>query len=190
VCPLCHSLPRHRIACEILNQNNFFISNALLIAPNYGLKIWFEMNKIIYKSADLYDKTTDMRIDIQKTNFSENTFDFISCDHVLEHVTSWKMALKELYRITKKGGYVEITVPILTKYDATFEDSTVITAIDRFEMYGQIDHLRIFGNDFEERLSDIGFNVCVYNGDDFDANIVPISAPAISDINKIFICKK
>jgi ubiquinone/menaquinone biosynthesis C-methylase UbiE len=49
--------------------------------------------------------------DIHKTNFKDNSFDGIICADVLEHVTKIEMAVGELLRITKKGGFIVICVP-------------------------------------------------------------------------------
>jgi len=194
ICPICESAPRHRIICTILEDESenkkFCYSNVLLIAPNIGIRTWFNRNKIKYLTGDLHDKNADIRIDIQKTNLESNSFSFVSCDHVLEHVINWKMALKELHRIIQPDGYIEITVPLLDIYDTTFEDSSIVTAIDKKNLYGQYDHLRIFGRDFKERLKDAGFFVEVHDGNVFDSRIMPITAPATYDSNKIYICKK
>ncbi|MFH1249413.1 MAG: class I SAM-dependent methyltransferase [archaeon] len=49
--------------------------------------------------------------DMHKTNFKDNSFDGIICADVLEHVTNIDIAIKELLRITKKGGFIVVCVP-------------------------------------------------------------------------------
>lgn len=41
--------------------------------------------------------------------FEDETFDFVYCSHVLEHVANPEMVLKEMQRVVKKdgGGYIE-----------------------------------------------------------------------------------
>ena len=43
--------------------------------------------------------------------YKSDSFDFILCNHVLEHVPNDYKALKELYRILKHSGIAIITVP-------------------------------------------------------------------------------
>ena len=51
--------------------------------------------------------------DLSKTPlpFEDNTFDFIIANHILEHVPNWWECFKELARIVKVGGTVEIWLP-------------------------------------------------------------------------------
>ena len=48
--------------------------------------------------------------DAQKTPFKTNSFDFVLCSEVLEHVPDWETALKELKRISRKK--IMITIPL------------------------------------------------------------------------------
>lgn len=48
---------------------------------------------------------------LEKIGFPDNSFDVIVCVDVLEHVEKDQNALKECYRVLKKGGYFLITVP-------------------------------------------------------------------------------
>lgn len=59
----------------------------------------------------------DVLMDIETTPwpFEDNSFDYILMKHVLEHVGAafkdFKAVMRELYRVTKPGGIVEIHVP-------------------------------------------------------------------------------
>jgi len=55
--------------------------------------------------------------DIVKLDFSDETFDKVILVHVLEHVSMehGNLAILEAWRVTKKGGVVEIEVPDLIK---------------------------------------------------------------------------
>ena len=43
--------------------------------------------------------------------FEDNTFDLVIANHVLEHVEGWWGAFKELARVVKVGGTVEVWLP-------------------------------------------------------------------------------
>jgi len=49
---------------------------------------------------------------LEHTLFDDNFFDIVCSNHVLEHAETPDMALKELSRITKSGGYSAHTLPI------------------------------------------------------------------------------
>jgi len=194
VCPYCVSMPRHRILCDYLDRNKELLfqkdSKVLIFAPAYSIHLWFRRNKIRFLSTDLNDRSVDINMDIQKIPYSDNEFDFISCDHVLEHVPDYQLAISELFRVIKKKGAVEITVPLLTELEETYEDEAATSYSDRAKAFGQFDHLRMFGRDLKGKLEKAGFDVDLVDGDKCDERIVPLTAPALFDYNKIFICKK
>ncbi len=50
-------------------------------------------------------------VDGQKLPFEEATFDFISCNHVLEHIFETEKFLREIRRVVRNNGLVVISVP-------------------------------------------------------------------------------
>ena len=48
-------------------------------------------------------------------------------------------------------------IPIDTKRPKTYEDPKITTNKKREELFGQYDHVRIYGNDFFDRLTSVGF---------------------------------
>ncbi len=55
----------------------------------------------------------DVKWDLNKFPypFKENTFDYIYCSQIIEHLDPLEKVMEELHRILKKGGKVEIKVP-------------------------------------------------------------------------------
>jgi len=103
-------------------------------------------------------------MDVQKIPFPDNHFDVIFCNHILEHVDDHTIALKELYRVLKNGGWGIIQSPINSSRENTYEDKTITSPKEREKHFGQKDHLREFGLDYSKELEKGGFTVIA---DDF-----------------------
>ncbi len=114
---------------------------------------------IEYVTCDLYKQDVDRCIDITAIALPDAWCDVVLCSHVLEHVLEDVGAMRELLRITRPNGRVLIQVPMDAKAAATFEDATVVSEADRLRVFGQRDHVRIYGRDFPQRLRTAGFEV-------------------------------
>ena len=75
-----------------------------------------------YHSADLYNRRAMHKIDITHIPLQDDSFDFVYCSHVLEHVPDDRQALAELQRVLRPGGQALILVPV--KGEMTAEDPT------------------------------------------------------------------
>ena len=161
------SLERHRLIWLYLKEKtNFFTQqhNVLHIAPELCfVKRFSTLKNINYVTADLNSPWAKVKMDVQKIPFSNNEFDVILCNHVLEHVPNDKVAMRELFRVMKPGGFGIFQVPLDTTLDETLEDKSINTPKLRELHYGQRDHLRLYGLDYANRLRDAGFIVTVDN---------------------------
>ena len=130
------------------------------MAPEPALEIWLRSRKAVrYLSADLYMHRVMQKIDLRKTDFPDNYFDGIVCNHVLEHIDDDRLAMAELRRILKPVGWAILQVPISYLLGKTIEDPGVKTADEREKRFGQHDHVRIYGPDYVARLEGVGFAV-------------------------------
>ena len=96
--------------------------------------------------------------DITQIPFVDDSFDVILCSHVLEHVPEDRQAMRELCRVLKPDGWALLLVPISSRRAETYEDATVVAPEDRERLFGQFDHVRIYGRDFKDRLEESGFH--------------------------------
>jgi ubiquinone/menaquinone biosynthesis C-methylase UbiE len=119
--------------------------------------------KINYVSGDLNPLVADRKIDITDISFENDYFDFIICNHVLEHIQDDRKAMNELFRVLKPSGEAVLQVPISKYNKKTFEDVTIIDPEGREKYFGQKDHVRIYGKDYKERLESVGFKVELYD---------------------------
>ena len=70
-----------------------------------------------------------------------------------------KKAINELYRVLKKGGIGIFQVPIDMKREKTFQDNSITDKKERNKIFGQYDHVRVYGVDYFMKLKNAGFKV-------------------------------
>jgi SAM-dependent methyltransferase len=161
MCPGCLALERHRIMWLYLQQKtNFFTgqNKVLHIAPEQCfLKRFRNLKTLEYHTADLVSPLADYKCDVQDMPFKENTYDVVICNHVLEHVPDDKKALAEILRILKPGGYAIMQIPADFNRKETFEDNNITDKKERTEIFGQYDHVRVYGLDYPEIIKKEGF---------------------------------
>ncbi|GFR75380.1 methyltransferase domain protein [Elysia marginata] len=117
------------------------------------------LENVDYITADLESPLADFKVDLTKLPFDDYSFDIIFCNHVLEHIEDDKTAMKELFRVMKKGGWGIFQVPLDHSIETTFEDSSIISQKDRATHFGQYDHVRVYAMDYFDRLRGVGFGV-------------------------------
>jgi SAM-dependent methyltransferase len=122
-----------------------------------------------YRTADFLMGGVDDQIDIMDMKiYPDERFDFLCCSHVLEHVSDDRRALRELYRVLKKGGHGIIMVPIVLTLKEIDEDPLLNDTSERWRRFGQDDHVRLYSKDgFIIRLREAGFSVKQYGVDHF-----------------------
>jgi len=163
------SLERHRLLWLYLqNETNFFKSETnsakkkkvLHFAPEQCfLKRFKKLNNIEYTTTDLLSPIADVKADICNLPFEDNSYDIILCNHVLEHIPDDTIAMQELYRVMKPGGYGIFQIPQDLNREITFEDNSITDKKERAKIFGQYDHVRVYGRDYFDKLRSIGFKV-------------------------------
>ena len=139
------------------DQTSFFTADTKLkvlhIAPEQCfLDIFRKQKNLDYTTSDLESPIADVKADICNLPFNENEFDVIFCNHVLEHITDDTKAMQELYRVLKPGGFGIFQVPQDVSRAKTFEDDTITNKKERAKIFGQYDHVRVYGRDYFDKL--------------------------------------
>lgn len=157
------SLERHRLLWLYLkNETSFFTKplKVLHFAPEQCfLKRFRALNNLDYTTTDLFSPIADVKADICNLPFEDNSYDMILCNHVLEHIPDDTKAMQELYRVMKPRGWGVFQVPQDLNRDITFEDDTITDRKERTKIFGQYDHVRVYGRDYFNKLRSIGFKV-------------------------------
>ena len=180
------SLERHRLLWLFLNeQTDFFhsdsVSNSsntitkkirlrdaeknsvlkvLHFAPEQAFyKLFRNQKNLDYTTTDLFSPLADVKADICNLPFNDNQYDVILCNHVLEHIADDTKAMQELYRVLKPGGMAILQIPQDLKRTTSFADDSITDQKERAKIFGQYDHVRIYGRDYFDKLRSIGFTV-------------------------------
>lgn len=191
-CSFCGALERHRFVWLYFSKMTNLFDEAQKIMLHVAPEQSFEskLRKCLgqdYITADLLNPEAMVKMDITDIQYSDEYFDVIYCSHVLEHVQDDKKALREFFRVLKKGGWAILLVPITT--DKTFEDSSIVEPSERLRVFGQADHVRRYGPDYIDRLNEAGFKVQVnYASDLFEKK--EITSMGLSPDDKIYYCTK
>lgn len=159
------SLERHRLFWLYLTQETtFFTDNSnkkvLHFAPEQAFyKKFTNQKNIQYTTTDLESPLAHVKADICNLPFQNNEFDYVFCNHVLEHIPNDTKAMQELFRVLKPGGMAILQIPQEINRKTTFTDDTILDKKERAKIFGQYDHVRIYGYDYFEKLRSIGFTV-------------------------------
>ncbi len=157
------SLERHRLLWLYLKrETDFFTASHKMLhfAPEQAFyKRFRKMKNLDYTTTDLNSPLADVKADICDLPFQNNAFDIIFCNHVLEHIPDDTKAMQELFRILKPGGMAILQIPQDLNRDKTFEDNSITDPKERAKIFGQYDHVRIYGKDYFNKLRNIGFEV-------------------------------
>lgn len=166
-CPHCDALDRHRILWRRLRETLEPGTRVLHFAPETALTHNIvSIPGIAYTAADLAPSSPSLaaeipivRADITDQPWADGSFDVAVVSHVLEHVPDDLQAMRELRRVITPSGRVISHHPTDPTRERTFEDPSVVTPEDRLRIYGQADHVRIYGRDLPARWRSAGFDV-------------------------------
>lgn len=132
----------------------------LHFAPEQAFyKKFRKMKNLNYTTTDLNSPIADVKADICNLPFKDNEFDFIICNHVLEHIPNDTKAMQEIYRVLVPGGTAILQVPYKADLSETFEDDSITDPKERAKIFGQYDHVRVYGMDYFTKLQSVGFKV-------------------------------
>lgn len=187
MCPVCHSVERHRLLWLFLHKETKIFSQKtamLYIAPEkcFVRRLRNKLN-IDYTSIDIESDLADFKINL---TFNNKQFDVFYCSHVLEHIDDDKKAMSEIFMALKWNSWGIILVPI--KGNKTKENLTLKDPKLREQQFEQFDHVRYYGLDIKDRLEEVGFKVKVI---DYYSDLNWFKAKYFRLINELIIfCMK
>ncbi|MDP4286254.1 MAG: class I SAM-dependent methyltransferase [Bacteroidota bacterium] len=162
VCPYCSSRARHRGLLFLYKKEISGLdteSRVLHFAPEPVFYSIFKNKSFRYQTTDYILEDVDLpKQDVQNLSIADDMYDRILSNHVIEHVQDDIKALSEMYRITKKGGKVIITVP------GNFKRARTVY----FENLKNNGHYRDYGIDFIKKLEKVFNKVEIIDLNSFD----------------------
>ncbi|HEX5356545.1 MAG TPA: methyltransferase domain-containing protein [Aquabacterium sp.] len=156
MCPVCgcHDRDRHlwlyMRASGVKSQLKG--ASILHMAPEPHLEVLIEATQPArYIRGDLHPQRPHLqRVDLEDLPFEDNSLDLIICNHILEHVHHPEVALSEIHRVLRPGGIVIAQTPYAPGLKHTLEMKTVPDSQTAHLLYGQADHVRLFGDDIRD----------------------------------------
>jgi SAM-dependent methyltransferase len=162
-CPRCGSLERHRLVWLWLQRATDLLEarhRVLVVAPERFLQEALRARpNLDYLSIDLESPLAMRHMDVTRLDLADASFDVVVCNHVLEHVSDDRAAMRELLRVLRPTGWAVLQTPIDMSREISDEDPTVTDSSERLRRFGQADHVRTYGRDFFERLGQAGWVV-------------------------------
>ena len=106
---------RNKLFLELIKVHTCYTKQCLQIGVDHIGGTKFGTNWI---SLDPYDKRDciDLREKLEETTLPSDSFDFIVCNAILEHVEDPFGCAKQIHRICKPGGKVWIEIPFVQPY--------------------------------------------------------------------------
>jgi SAM-dependent methyltransferase len=161
ICPRCGCRERHRLQYCVLTE--LFASYpvttgaALHFAPERPIEKLLRPRFTRYTTADLEAWRADVKADLRKLPFDDESYDFVFASHVLEHVDDDRRAVSEVARVLRPGGIAILPVPV---FGPTTIEYPCAVATEEY-------HVRAPGADYFERYRSAFKTVDVKSSKDY-----------------------
>ena len=170
-CADCGSLERHRRLREVYAHfPTAYLATlqVLQLSPDIGVDPgWFA-------GYEVSEYGGDNSLDLESLDRENDSYDLLICNHVLEHVGDDRLGYRELLRVTRTSGLVQITVP--SPYT---QQQTRDWGYPRWEAHG---HYRGYGRDIVEMFREAAP----------EAEVLEVEArdPVTGDGDYIYLCSQ
>jgi SAM-dependent methyltransferase len=161
-CPRCGSLERHRflsLLLGVLGPELRDLDTVVEIAPSAQSRVLLdrvEARRRLSLDAGYDARDVDALASLTQLPLPDGSVDLLVCFHVLEHVPDDCTAMREIARVLSPRGIALLEVPI--KGGVATEEDPTATPEERARRFGQSDHVRWYGDDFDARLAAAGLS--------------------------------
>lgn len=160
LCPQCSSLERYRMLHLYLRDFSDIAKQPAAIL-DVATKPCFRdfcqsLPNVCYVSSDLMTEGAMVFSDLTKMGFQSESFNVLTCLHVMEHIPNDDAAFREIARLLKPNSFALVMVPIRGASTLEVPDAD---PKDYEELFGQFDHIRYYGLDIAQRMERAGLRV-------------------------------
>jgi hypothetical protein len=194
-CSRCGSLARHRLLWLFLHERTDLF-RARLKVLHFAPEACFQdrlrkLPNLDYTTADLaggYVKPMEV-LDVTAIDKPNDAYDLVLCLHVLQAVEHDALAMREIWRILKPGGWAILNSRINPNVEHTYPNPALPAAEVRAAATNQDFAFRIYGRDFPRRLEAAGFEVTTV---DYRNSLRPdlVKRYGLQTPSEVFVCRK
>lgn len=162
-CPKCRSLERHRflaLLLEMLRPSLDDLGLLVDVAPSpETTPLLAKLEPRVHSRLDLGadNRLVDVLGSLTELPYRDGSVDLLTCYHVLEHVPDDRAAMREIARVLSPTGLGILQVPFRPGQPTDEDPSADVE--ERIRRFGQRDHVRWYGDDFEDRLVESGLGI-------------------------------
>jgi SAM-dependent methyltransferase len=159
-CPKCRTLDRHRFFAILLSILEPVIDDLdvlLEVAPSPETSpLLAELEPELHLKFDLGadNRLVDVLGSLTAAPLRDDSVDLMVCYHVLEHIPDDRAAMREMARVLSPNGLALVQVPF--RAGTVTDEDPDAPEEERVRRFGQADHVRYYGDDFEDRLVEAG----------------------------------
>jgi SAM-dependent methyltransferase len=103
------------------------------------------------------NRLVDALASLTELPLRDASVDLLVCYHVLEHIPDDRAAMREIARTLSATGVGLVQVPFSAGVPTDEDPDAPVE--ERLARFGQADHVRQYGDDFEERLVEAGLSL-------------------------------
>lgn len=146
ICPGCGLLERHRLQQCVLwrlardKGHDFKPQSILHVAPEPHFERLFRQKFAHYTSCDITGRNVDWKADLCALPFLDESFDVVYASHVLEHIQDDRLALLEIHRVLRPGGFAVLPVPIFEGIQTQEYPHAIPTETHHWRQPGTLDY--------------------------------------------------
>ncbi|WP_191279331.1 methyltransferase domain-containing protein [Nocardioides flavus (ex Wang et al. 2016)] len=161
-CPRCGSLERHRFLSLLLGAlapDLRDLDTVVEIAPSRQstpLLDRLDARRRVRLDLGCDKRAVDALASLTALPLRDASVDLLVCYHVLEHVPDDCTAMREIARVLSPRGIALLEVPL--RSGTVTEEDPSAPPEDRVRRFGQADHVRWYGDDFDSRLAAAGLS--------------------------------
>jgi SAM-dependent methyltransferase len=159
-CPRCGCFDRERHLLLYLSAQPRVAARlrggrVLHFAPERHVSRWIEAQQpASYLRADLVPRTPGwMAMSLEHITLPDASVDVLLANHVLEHVADDVKALREVSRVLRPGGLAVLQTPYSALLPSTLTEAGAGSATTRDMIFGEPDHLRLYGHNVFEHIA-------------------------------------